>query len=209
MRFRLRMRSDQHRQGDLDGACGHYSALHAVAAVIRDADAEALFGRLPALIRRHPAIGRALVEGSTTAQIVRMVRFFADEAAVGGGPRVVVRRPFTDRDTPTPKQWLRCIGEALDGGGVAIIGIAPGSDPQHLHATVVRGITQKSLLLIDSSGMRSIRLDGIGTRPGRAHVHLVLPQGTILVSPGAAAPAGRRTTRRGGRGRAGRRHRET
>lgn len=170
------------RQGGLDSLCGVYAIVNAVRLALapedrltRD-DALALYATLTEELARlgdlHDAVTDGIEAGLEWPLAKHAVRYLREECQID----VDVRRPFSGRKAMSLAATVKEIARMARDGTAVILEVREWG----CHWTVVRGVTEKSLLLLDSAGVKTIRLATCQVG-GRAEAgKLVLRAGSIV-----------------------------
>ena len=141
-------------QGDLDGLYGAYAVVNAARLAAQPhrrlsaAECRALFAALLAELADEGRLRGFVAAGLGDRVLARLLRRAGQWLRKRHGLALEVRRPFAKRHQPGPEACLRALAEHLARPGTAAI---VGSDE---HWTVVRAVTPKRLLLVDSNGRR-------------------------------------------------------
>lgn len=159
-------------QGHLDGLCGLYSAINAVAAVLaphkplRGAQATKLFRHGLEHIASVLPLTEAVSRGVETDLWLSTIKLVAALAAENGKLSIVVERPFAAKQRVRFDDTRRCIETVLDQHGVALVSLVGVYD----HYTVITAHTPTRFLLRDSSGLHAFMKRACGSdRSTRRH----------------------------------------
>ena len=187
-------RPEAFEQGTLDGLCGVYSIVNSIVWALRTypprerhkrgsrrlpSDAE--LGDLFVMLLLHLVRGRRhlkpVVEGTNSTQLVRLLSKGSDWLSEHRRLTLVVRQPFQGRKCVPTAHIANTLGRHLARPGSAVIvGIEAPLD----HWTVVRQVTRKRLLLLDSAGATHLSMTEWGERCQRS-AGLVRPNNIFLV----------------------------
>lgn len=169
------------RQGDLDSLCGVYAVINATRLLcpeISHADVAALFGTLiGALSRRRIRLTDAVAYGLNirTVRALALVacEYINNEFEI----RLRTRRPHKPRHASRMHRFWRTLQAELSKGNVVIVGLSG-----HLaHWTVAYRITDKSVRLADSDGLKVLLRSRCTLRPARRFYQL-WPDEIIILS---------------------------
>lgn len=169
------------RQGELDGLCGVYAVINATRLLcpeIDHADVAALFQTLiRALSRRRIRLTDAVALG-LNIRTVRALALVACEYINGElGIRMKTRRPHKPRHACRMHRFWRTLQAELGKGNVVIVGLSG-----HLaHWTVAYRITDKSVRLADSDGLKVLLRSRCTLRPTR-RLYQFWPDEIIILS---------------------------
>ena len=158
----MRTRPRPHHQGRLDTLCGVYAIINAVALVMAPrrhfltGHCSALFAAITADLEARGVLRDTLHEGIGPRQEWRCARVAARHVNMEHGITLKVSRPFRKQKPGSIDELLTALAEGARSGAAFIIGISGAFG----HWTVLRGATQRSLLLQDSYGMGAIRRQG-------------------------------------------------
>jgi len=158
------MNGEPFRQGHLDGLCGLYAIVNALD-ILRDGglthsedEAHRIMRALvDAIPERFP---KAIWDGTKVQHIRRMLvaaDAFARKRYKFG---VDWSEPFLRRDFASASAYLAALREQLDGGHVAIVGLAPPWD----HWTLVRKAHEDGLDRVDSIELKHLPLADLHVR---------------------------------------------
>lgn len=169
------------RQGELDGLCGVYAVINATRLLCPEldhADVAALFRRLiRTLSRRRIRLPDAVALG-LDIRTVRALAFAAceyinDELDI----RLKTRRPHKTSHACRMHRFWRTLQAELGKGNVVIVGLSG-----HLaHWTVAYRMTDKSMRLADSDGLKVLLRSRSTLRPTR-RLHQFWPDEIIILS---------------------------
>jgi hypothetical protein len=148
------------RQGDLDGACGLYAIANAVRnALPADLDHEKLcIGVFKTMLReleREKCLAEAVVEGVMTQAISRLLKVASLYLAHRHKLELTVVRPFVNIGSLELSEYMDVLAHHLAKPGTSVI---IGLDEPEDHWSVVRGLTKKEMLMVDSYGRRAFKL---------------------------------------------------
>jgi len=164
-------------QGDEDGLCGLYSILNAMRYLYprMSEDTEAAIFKASALaLKRWPKI---LWDGTTTADMLRMLKSVYLGIPVHVGLRIAVREPFRRRKPSAGAFYDRLFGLVEPENQVAIIGL----EKPYEHWTVAREVRSQAILLQDSAKLHEIWRHEIGL-PGSKAKWQIDPRCTFLIT---------------------------
>ena len=161
-----RPRRPPFRQGDLDGLCGVYAVVNAVATVaprMTQPEAGRLFRAVMAALRAGDAARVPLVSGGLSRKGLAMAIQNADQFArrkLGG--RLASRRVSKALADPWSIEALwKLLENHLSPTCVAIIGI----EGIHSHWTLAVSVTPKAIHLVDSGNLKFLKRSRCRTRP--------------------------------------------
>lgn len=164
MSHALKMADEPFRQGHLDGLCGLYAIVNALD-LLRDGglthsedEAHRIMRALVDAVPEH--FPRAIWDGTKVRHIRRMLaaaNLFARKRYKFG---IDWSEPFLRRDFDTPTQYHAALRAELDGGHLAIIGLAPPWD----HWTLVRAASDEGLDCVDSIELKHLALSDLHIR---------------------------------------------
>jgi hypothetical protein len=174
-------------QGALDGLCGIYSIVNSILWALRtyppprhrqraskrlpsDAELGDLFIALLSKLVQGQSHLKPVVEGASSTQLLRLLSKSSDWLTTHRALELVTRQPFYGKKSVPTAHVVEALGRHLARpGAAAIIGIEAPFD----HWTVVRQVTRKRLLLLDSEGVSHLSLkewgDSCGTTSGLVH----------------------------------------
>lgn len=140
-----------YEQGHLDGLCGAYSivnAAHFVCGPFKQPEAMALLREIVAVLDGRVGVVELLGWGLTLRDVGRAMRHVLDR-------RYPIRRcqPFRGHaSVGLDDYWATLHGFAAQRRGVVVTAFSGRLD----HWTVIRGVTQRCLLLFDSGGRQRV-----------------------------------------------------
>lgn len=185
-------------QGHLDGLCGIYSIVNSIFWSLRnypplqrrkrgskrfptDAEFNDLFVVLLSnLVRGHSHL-RPIVDGTNTLQLTRLLSKGSNWLTAHTGLALVVRQPFYGKRYVATVQVARTLGQHLDRPGTAVI---VGVEAPLEHWTVVRRVSRRRLLLLDSAGETHLSMSEDWCHRTKGTVH---PNSIFLVRLAKAA----------------------
>jgi len=164
-------------QGDEDGLCGLYSILNAMRYLYprMSEDTEAAIFKCSArALTRWPKI---LWDGTTTADMRRMLQAVYLGIPVDVGLRITAHEPF-QRGKPSARAFYDQLFQLVEPEDqVAIIGL----EKPYEHWTVAREVRSQAILLQDSSKLHEIWRHEIGL-PGSKAKWQIDPRCTFLIT---------------------------
>src|SRR4029079_14878284 len=143
-----------YRQGRLDGLCGIYTLINALRLLCPKLDEDACERVFCALIKartRQTASPLAVIAaGLSRRELLKLIDPWQRFAAKKFGVILTVERMKVSE--PTLGGLWRSLCRALDGQSVAILGL----DGAERHWTLAYAVTERTLRLADSCGLRVI-----------------------------------------------------
>ena len=143
-----------YRQGRLDGLCGIYALVNALRLLCPRLDEEACEAAFYALIkartRQTTSPLAVIAAGLSRRELLKLIGPWQRIVARELGIRLTVEQLKVPEPT-LPNLW-RSLCEALEGRSVVIIGL----DGAERHWTVAHAVTERTLRVTDSCGMRVI-----------------------------------------------------
>ena len=170
-------------QGDLDGLCGLYAAINAVAVVLApvrplsSADIDILFVAGIKHLSRRGQLADAIRSGMGFGTQYRLTKALAKKAARLTSLPIAVTRP-AKRHTPLRRRdLLRLLEQGMTDGAAMIVRFENALD----HYSVVVGRSQTRFYLHDSGGRCWIARAALGTRRCSARRHHLRAKGLVQV----------------------------
>jgi hypothetical protein len=166
------------QQGGLDSLCGLYSIINAERFVNHSTDEESqqLFNSLIHYLARHGLLSKFLINGIIHTEMVVILKRVVGKKRISN-----VQIPFRGVTTPDLTRFWKYMQWFLDGtpGRAIILGL----QGYHDHWTVIEKITNRSILLYDSSLIKKLPRNRCTTVyiTGQRK-HLLLPAQTYFLS---------------------------
>ena len=166
------------RQGSLDSLCGIYSIVNAVCHVAKlsSEQRQLLFKKLIKTLEKDKCVARCMLHGISKRQLLRL--FTAAEQWLKNKHNITLLiTPIAEvAERLSMKQYVQYLDNFLyDEEGILIAGIKG----IHHHWTCIESVTPKTLQLMDSSGLNSLRVAScrISKKPIRRY-HCLNPMQT-------------------------------
>ena len=170
------MKIKPYQQGSLDGYCGMYcmvNIVHYIDGPISTDNALHLLSKLLAEMHVKVSVDRRLTDGVSHTEIIYMLRLLKRSYPIR------FKKAFPKKRKVTLQEYWSVLSEFIhQTGGLALI----CAEGYHDHWTLVRGITNRSLLLFDSDGMGWLPRKHCTTGeilPNRRHY--ISPYHTLLI----------------------------
>ena len=170
------------RQGGLDSLCGVYAIINAARLVLapeerltRD-DALTLFATLTEELARRGDLHNAVTDGISAQLEWQLVKHAVRHLREDHQIALDIQRPFSSRKAMSLASMVKEIAGANRDGAAVIIEVREWK----CRWTVVRGVTDKSLLLLDSAGVKTMRLATCQVGGRAEEGKLVLRAGSIV-----------------------------
>ena len=170
------------RQGGLDSLCGVYAIVNAVRMVLapsgrltRD-DALTLFATLTEELARRGDLHDAVTDGISAQLEWQLAKHAVRHLREDHQIAIDVQRPFSRRKAMSLAAMAKELARATRDGAAVIIEVREWK----YHWTVVRDVTEKSLLLLDSAGVKTMRLATCQAGGRAEEGKLVLKAGSIV-----------------------------
>lgn len=158
------METEPFRQGHLDGLCGLYAIVNALD-LLHDGglthDENEAHRIMRALIEAVPErFPRAIWDGTKVHHIRRMLN--AADAFARKRYKFALdwNEPFLRRDFDTPAEYLAALAQELEGGHLAVVGLAPPWD----HWTLARAARPDGLECVDSIELKHLPVKDLHIR---------------------------------------------
>ncbi|RIK31369.1 MAG: hypothetical protein DCC56_04065 [Anaerolineae bacterium] len=166
------------QQGGLDSLCGLYSIINAERIINRSSDEETqqLFDDLVYFLSRRRLLSKLLIEGIIHKQMLLIL-----DKVVGKQRISSVEIPWRGVPNPDLTTFWKSMQNFLDGtpGRAIILGL----QGYHDHWTVIETITNRSILLYDSSKIKRLPRSRCTTVYATwTRKHLLLPAQTYFLS---------------------------
>lgn len=161
----MRMAQDPYRQGQLDGLCGLYSAVNALALLtargkpLSRKRCQQLFACGLRFVEAHDALGDAVRHGVKPQLWFDTIRAMAADAERRQPVTINVRRPFVRHPEVGWTQLRQAIETAVDGDAVALVQLLSALN----HYSVISAHTAQRFVLHDSTGLRWLDKATCGT----------------------------------------------
>ena len=166
------------QQGGLDSLCGLYSIINAERFVNHSTDEESqqLFNSLIHYLARHGLLSKFLIDGINHTEMLVILKRVVGKKRISN-----VQIPFRGIPNPDLTTFWKSMQRFLDGtpGRAIILGL----QGYHDHWTVIEKITNRSILLYDSSLIKRLPRDRCTTVYATGQrKHLLLPAQTYYLS---------------------------
>lgn len=166
------------QQGGLDSLCGLYSIINAERFVNHSTDEESqqLFNSLINYLARRGLLSKFLVDGIIHTEMLVILKRVVGKKRISN-----VQIPFRGIPNPDLTTFWKSMQRFLDGtpGRAIILGL----QGYHDHWTVIEKITNRSILLYDSSLIKRLPRDRCTTVYATGQrKHLLLPAQTYYLS---------------------------
>lgn len=166
------------QQGGLDSLCGLYSIINAERIINRSSDNEtqALFDDLIRFLSRRGLLGKFLIGGILHPQMLLILDKVVTRKRIS-----TVEIPFRGVPNPDLTTFWKSMQAFLDGtpGRAIILGLMG----YHEHWTVIERITNRSILLYDSSLIKRLpRTSCTTVNATWQRKHVLLPAQTYFLS---------------------------
>lgn len=173
------------RQGQLDGLCGLYAAINALAYVLAPVItverrwAARLFKHGLARIAEHVPLTTAVRDGIDPEPWVTLVTHLAEHIAAKLDVPITVTLPFASNAKVGRDEWFDLTRTTLDAGDALLLLLAG----EHRHYTMAARLTPRLLGLHDSSGLQHLQLSAIGMGSSKRR-HRIQAEWTIVLALG-------------------------
>ena len=166
------------QQGGLDSLCGLYSVINAerIINLSSDDETQQLFDDLIHFLSKRRILGKLLIGGIIHTQMLLIL-----DKVVGKQRISSVEIPWRGVPNPDLTTFWKSMQNFLDGtpGRAIILGL----QGYHDHWTVIESITNRSILLYDSSKIKRLPRDRCTTVYATwTRKHLLLPAQTYFLS---------------------------
>lgn len=169
-----------HQQGAMDGLCGAYSIVNAMKLLRHDnyEESKELFERIIYHLDEKRELPKIILKGMTIGVLFNIINDVI--------PRDEIKRsmPFRGNSASLGELWGEMenfMNDSSNGVSAIIIGIF--WDEDHGHWSVVRKITNKTIILEDSDGMRRLHRSRITTCDPKANRwHCINPSEVIFLN---------------------------
>ncbi|MBE7434006.1 MAG: hypothetical protein HS100_08810 [Anaerolineales bacterium] len=166
------------QQGGLDSLCGLYSIINAERIVNRssDEDAQKLFNHLIHYLSRRGLLSKILIDGIIHKEMLVILNKIAGRKRIAN-----VEIPFRGVPNPDLTTFWKSMQAFLDGtpGRSIVLGL----QGYHDHWTVIEKITNRSILLYDSSLIKRLpRTSCTTVYATYQRKHVLLPAQTYYLS---------------------------
>ncbi len=171
------------RQGQLDGLCGLYAAINALAYVLAPVVtvdrrwAARLFKHGLAHIAEHVPLTTAVRDGIDPEPWVALVSHLAEHVAAKLDVSIIVTLPFADNAKVGRDEWLDAARSTLEAGDALLLLLAG----EHRHYTMAAQLTPRLLGLHDSSGLQHLQLSATGMGASKRR-HRIQAEWTIVLA---------------------------
>lgn len=178
------------RQGELDGLCGVYAAINAIRLILgangrklTSEDWQCLFAELLACADVTVGVAKAATDGIETGPFRKLLKSAAEHLRDEHGIALTSTPLVPRRGQPTFKSLLDRFRETVSPPNQAVILTVEGYIS---HWTVLYGVTNRYLLLFDSSGyyrllIANCRMPYEPARPGSRN-HIIPPEAAFVVT---------------------------
>lgn len=159
------MAQDPYRQGQLDGLCGLYSAVNALALLtargrpLSRKRCQQLFACGLRFVEAHDALGQVVRQGIKPQLWFDTIRAMAADVERRQSVTLDVRRPFVRHPEVGWTQLRQAIETAVDGDAVALVQLLGALN----HYSVISAHTARRFVLHDSTGLRWLDKATCGT----------------------------------------------
>lgn len=170
------------RQGQLDGLCGLYAAINALAYVLAPVItvdrrwAARLFKHGLAHIAEHVPLATAVCDGIDPEPWVALVTHLAEHVAAKLDVPISVTLPFAGNAKVCRDEWVDLARTTLDAGDALLLLLAG----EHRHYTMAARLTPRLLGLHDSSGLQHLQLSATGLGSSKRR-HRIQAEWTIVL----------------------------
>lgn len=171
-------------QGNLDGLCGVYSVINAVAHTapkkLTDADTREIFRTLLSVLSENGKLEEALIDGLKMRLLSRLIDSASILLFAKYGYQIKRKLAFSAEPVELSEFWTR-VQQHIEayGTGTVILGMSG----KHDHWTCVSSFSDDRANLIDSDGLRWLLRKNCTTSDARKGRHHVLwPTQTFLLS---------------------------
>lgn len=172
-------------QGQLDGLCGLYAAINALAYVLAPVVtvdrrwAARLFKHGLAHIAEHVPLTTAVRDGIDPEPWVALVTHLSEHVAAKLDVPIIVTLPFAGNAKVGRDEWLDVARTTLDAGDALLLLLAG----EHRHYTMAARLTPRLLGLHDSSGLQHLQLSATGMGSSKRR-HRIRAEWTIVLTLG-------------------------
>ncbi|MBB4050181.1 hypothetical protein [Sphingomonas zeae] len=170
------------RQGQLDGLCGLYAAINALAYVLAPVvtvdrrGAARMFKHGLAHIAEHVPLTTAVRDGIDPDPWVALVTHLAEHVAAKLDVPISVALPFAGNAKAGRDEWLDLARRTIDAGDALLLLLAG----EHRHYTMAARLTPRLLGLHDSSGLQHLQLSATGMGSSKRR-HRIQAEWTIVL----------------------------
>lgn len=172
----VKRRLKPYLQGQLDAFCGVYcvvNAVHYLCGPITPSHAEALFLKLMKYLEHSRSVMRRLSKGTRIKEISKVL----DNIIIKDYP-IRKLKPFNHNITVTLDELWCDLKEFLsDENSIVILGM----DGKHGHWSLVRKVTNNSLLLFDSDGLQRLSKRHCSTNENNNCLHVLYPTKVLFL----------------------------
>lgn len=173
------------RQGQLDGLCGLYATINALAYVLAPVItvdrrwAARLFKHGLAHIAERVPLSTAVRDGIDPEPWVALVTHLTEYLAAKLDVPIIVTLPFAGNAKVGRDEWLDLARTTLDAGDALLLLLAG----EHRHYTMAARLTPRLLGLHDSSGLQHLQLSATGMGSSKRR-HRIQAEWTIVLALG-------------------------
>ena len=170
-------------QGDLDGLCGLYAAINAVAVVLAperplsSAEIDNLFAAGVKHLSRRGQLADAVRSGMGFGTQHQLTQALAKKAARLTSLPITVTRPAKKHSSLRRRELMKLLERGLGDGAAMIVRFENALD----HYSVVVGSSRARFYLHDSGARRWVTRAALGTRCCSARRHHLGPKGLVQV----------------------------
>jgi len=172
----VKRRLKPYLQGQLDAFCGVYcvvNAVHYLCGPITPSHAELLFIKIMKHLEHSRSAIRRLSRGTRIKEISKAL----DNIIVKDYP-ICKLKPFNRNITVTLEELWSDLSEFLSSeNGIVILGM----DGKHGHWSLVRKVTNNSLLLFDSDGLKRLSKRHCATTENDTSLHVLYPTKVLFL----------------------------